>query len=103
MAKISYNGQEIKQLICELKKIEEGMKTSYDKADKLRTALMTCEWEGRSHDAMVAFMDLIVQYHDKFRCADNPIDAAINDFETFNNTLEDFYRNFPEYLKLAKI
>ena len=103
MAKYLYNGQEINQLKCELKKIAEGMKTSYEKANKLKAEIETCEWEGRSHDAMVAFMDLVVQYHDKFRCADNPIDVAIKDFETLDNTLGEFYKNFPQYLKLSKI
>lgn len=103
MAKYLYNGQEVNQFVVELKKIDELMKSSYDKADKLRTKLIACEWEGRSHDAMVAFMDLTVQYHDKFHCEGNPIDAAINDFGTLDNTLTEFYRKFSEYLKLSKI
>jgi len=51
---------------------------------------------------MVAFMDLIVMFHNKFN-TDSPIEEAIKEYEAFEEVLSDFYRNFPTYLAMNKI
>jgi len=102
MSKYLFNEEGIHLFIYELKKIDEQMKSSYEKANALKGRIEDCDWEGRANDAMVAFMDLIVMFHNKFN-TDSPIEEAIKEYEAFEEVLSDFYRNFPTYLAMNKI
>jgi len=103
MSRYLFDEDGIHDYINALKKIDEDMKASYVKAFNLKERIENCDWKGRANDAMVAFMDLtVVKFHSTFN-TNSPIEEAIKEYESFEDVLSDFYRNFPTYLAMNKI
>ena len=58
-------------------------------------------WMGNSEKTFEAYMDLLLQYHNKFSktySEDNPMQLAEDTFKQFSQNVEDFYgTDFVEY------
>lgn len=103
MSKYVFDGEELYQYSCLLRQLTSTMLESYNLALQLQTEVEnTTAWAGKTHDAMVAFLDLMLMFHNKLSL-DSPVDAAIADYETLYQILSDFYSSFQEYLEMNKI
>lgn len=102
MSNYLYNEAELCIVKSTLKLIDEKMSESYNKATQLNSNLENSSWKGQAKDAMVAYTDLLVQFHNRFQGEDSPIKNATNEFAVLIDRLEDFYK-FEEFINITKI
>ena len=89
-----------------LEEMKKHMDNSYELLKSLLAEIEAAgEWKGESHNAFMAYMDLMKQYHRSFtdENGENPVSAVITAFGNLLERNAGFYDDFPEYRILEEI
>lgn len=99
-----YDESVMSTMSVEMTKAKSIIEDTYQKANELYSNKLknSSYWSGESYNTMLAFMDLLLQYHGKF--TDNngksPISQAIDALEEMNTNVESFYQNSTYYRQM---
>lgn len=63
--------------------INTAMETSYEYATSLKSYVNGVTWKGKSKQAFVAYLDIIVQYHEDVKSAMEEQTKALENLETY--------------------
>lgn len=100
MENFTLNGEKLKALTEDLKKIQEKLDAEYDKSKNLILDIESEKvWTGQSADVFLTFMYLLEQYHKSFTSAsnENPIGEAIDSLAELEENVDTFYSDFDEF------
>lgn len=117
MGDFKCDGSVLNNVSRELESIQELINDSYNIANNVYSQIESgISWEGESQKAMIAFMDLCLQYHKMFigisigisndfidnriYCA--PILKAINTFKELEKNIENFYSESTAYKNIME-
>lgn len=107
MADFKMSGENMNQLIADLKMVQQDLNDSYTALTSLKERISNDgEWEGRAKDAFGAYIELMDLYHKSFtdnEDNENPIAMAIEALLEAEENVNNFYIDFPEYSKLEEI
>ncbi|MBC6310990.1 WXG100 family type VII secretion target [Listeria sp. FSL L7-1582] len=81
--KVEIYGDEAKEARKLAKEIDTALKNSYTDATSLQSFVHGVTWKGKSKDAFVAYLDIIVQYHKDVKSAMKEQTKALENLETY--------------------
>lgn len=107
MTDFKMSGENMNQLITDLKTVQQDLNDSYAALTSLKERINSeGAWSGKAKDAFSAYMELVDLYHKSFTDNDdneNPIAMAIKALLEAEDNVNNFYIDFPEYGKLEEI
>ena len=102
-----YNGTGMSEITDKYISIQEDLQSAYDSMKALydNRLMGTTEWTGSGKEAVVSFMDLVLQYHKDL--LDNkdgkPLQSAIDILLETQTNVGDITTNIPSYAELEAI
>ncbi|NLK24260.1 MAG: hypothetical protein GX309_09880 [Clostridiales bacterium] len=107
-AEVVFDATKINECITNLSTANDIFSSAYDKALEVQESIKNNSdmWSGKSNYAMQEFMDLCLQYHNKFvggKDSKNPISQAISALKDAYDNSCNFYNNSEVYRKLRDL
>jgi uncharacterized protein YukE len=93
--KVEINGNKLNEARTAAKAIETSLKTAYEQCGTLLSYTQAANWDGKSRDAFITYLEIIHQYHNDLNeivklqtTALNNLNQYINDFEKDSSVKE---------------
>ena len=105
---LQWNGDDMYELFQNTKVIDEKMRATYLTASTLYADLDVDEdWEGKHRDTFVAWMHLLLQYHNKLNEGmdklGSPAGKAAEALDTFIKQWTSFESDYEPYKRLERV
>jgi hypothetical protein len=100
------DGAKFNSLYQDVQKISECLNHAYSIANVLHNQMECDDWKGRSKDEMLAYLDLLLQYHGALigqRSDSNPVQEGSLALAELLNHLNQFYFDCNIYKKLESL
>lgn len=109
MEKFKLGGEDMNQLLADLKKAQEKMESAYEKVKQLEEQIEgEGAWKGKERDTFLTYFRLMKEYHKCFthsgqKSRGNPMQEAVEALEELGVNADNFYADFSEYRKINNI
>lgn len=81
--KVTIYGDKVIEAKTIAKEIDNSLKTTYTQAKDLQNYVNGVSWKGKSKKAFVAYLDIIVQYHNDVKSAMKEQSKALENLEKY--------------------